>query len=113
MKKFIAIAACAVLAASALSACSTNDGRVGNNRDEYPYTTDNQTTASRRAASSRMESRMESSANESHTDGGVIHDTVSMVGDVGEDIVEGVDNIGSSVESNVSDMLHDDTDTNR
>ena len=111
MKKIIAIAACAVLAASALSACNTTDGKVGNNRDDYPYSTerDNQTTASRRVDSSRMTS----SLNESHTDGGVIHDTVSMVGDVGEDIAEGVDNIGSSVESNVSDMLHDDTDTNR
>lgn len=108
IKKFSLIAACAVLAASALGACDARDGKIDDNSRTAVISNDGRTTdtTSRRTVSRTTSSR---AVNSTHSGEGVIHDTASMIGDVGEDIVEGAENIGSSVASNVNDAF-DNTD---
>lgn len=106
MKRFLAIAACAVLAASALSACDASDGKVGRGSSMPAVTS--RTDMTSRTTSSRTTVR----DNGSHTDDGVLHDTASMIGDVGEDIADGADNIGSSVKSDLNDTFNNDSSDN-
>ena len=110
MKKLLAFAACALIAAAALSACDAKDGRIDDNSSRMTIS-HNETTGknSRMSTSSRSTGRN----NGSHTDDeGVLHDTASMIGEVGEDIADGADNIGSSVKSNVNDAMGNESTDN-
>ena len=102
MKRFLAIAACTLAAASALSACDARDGKI--NRDGNAGTVAANTTISRNSRSS-VTSSMITRDNDSHTDRGVLHDTASTIGEVGEDIADGADKVGSSVKSNINDVM--------
>ena len=108
MKKLMAVAACAVFAAGALCACDSRDGRINDRKETVSV-----------VVSERVDSRMDSSRVQSRTSGthsgeGVLHDTASMIGEVGEDIADGAENIGDSVKSDVKDITdgRDSTDVN-
>lgn len=99
MKKVLCIAACAAAVCSVFAGCDARDGRVDDGKDHDLFDRD---TSSYYTASYTSSVRM------TDTDtnrGGVIHDTTSMIGEVGEDIVDGARNIGSSIASNVSDAM--------
>ncbi len=108
MKKIIAIAACAALAASALAACDSRDGRIDDN--SRPSVVSG-TTSQRMNESKKSTSRAQSRNADTHSGEGVLHDTASMIGEVGEDIADGADNIGSSVTSNFNDMTGNESST--
>ena len=101
MKRIIAAAVCAMAVAAALSACSARDGRVDDNNTSVMISNEDRTL---RNNTSRSISRK----TDSHSDNGVLHNTASMVGEVGEDVADGMNDIGSSIVSNVSDAMHDD-----
>ncbi|MBQ1389005.1 MAG: hypothetical protein IIY78_05200 [Clostridia bacterium] len=77
MKKIIKTALCLLIAGCALTGCDTRDGRI----NDPDYT--------RNASMGYRD------------DKGVLHDAASMVGRVGEDVADGVDNMGSSITSDV------------
>lgn len=103
MKKLICLAACAVAACSALTGCDMKDGRINDGKNHNVFDTESRVTVS---SENRTTSRVVVRGTD--TDRGVLHDTASMIGDVGEDIAEGAENIGSSIVSNVSDATHND-----
>lgn len=100
MKKLALILACA-LAAACFAGCDTKNGRVDANSTQG-IIDDSERTAERRDSASRRD------RSKADTDGGVLHHTASTIGEVGEDIVEGAEDVGSSVMSNISDATHDD-----
>ena len=109
MKKAIAICGAAIIVASALSACKAEDGRINDNRG-YTIISSQDTYSSRRIMS-ETSSVVSRRNNNTDTNEGVIHDVGSMTGEVIDDVADGMDNIGSSVESNVEDFFGVNTDT--
>lgn len=109
MKKAIAIFGAAILAAVSLSACKAEDGRINDNRG-YTIMSSQDTYSSRRVVS-ETSSVVSNRNDNTDTNQGVINDVGSMTGEVINDVADGVDNIGSSVESNVNDFFDGNTDT--
>ncbi|MBQ3969916.1 MAG: hypothetical protein II685_05480 [Clostridia bacterium] len=130
MKKTIAAAACLMAIAATFTACNTEDGRVDDNSTTSVTSRVNEinrNNAESRIVSDRnngiVNSRDESAVNserraerdninddvyDNNDNEGVIHDIGSMVGAGVEDVADGIDNIGSSVASNVNDAVDND-----
>ena len=112
IKKASALFACALLMASALCACDAKDGKIDDNSSVIMKTESRADMTSRKTASRKTASETASVTTDRDNSGdGVLHDTASMVGEVGEDIAQGADNIGSSVTSNLDEAFDASEDT--
>lgn len=100
MKKILCIAACAAAVCSVFAGCDARDGRVDDGRNHTIFDTNTSSYYNNSYTGSMRMTETETNR------GGVIHETTSMVGEVGEDIVDGAKNIGSAIASDVSDMTH-------
>ena len=121
MKKAFAAIAGMLTIIAAFTACNAQDGRVEDNsivpntssvREAERNRTDRTNNINNSSRITENRSSMISSKNNNNTNDnkGVIHDVGSMTGTVIEDAADGIDNIGSSIASNVSDAMHDDDD---
>ncbi len=110
MKKAIAIISAAIIAAVSLSACHAEDGKINDNKG-YVLNRSEETYSSRRV-SSDMSSAVSDRNENTDTNKGVIHDVGSMTGEVINDVADGMDNIGSSIESNVEDFFDGNSEYN-
>ena len=123
MKKTLALAACIMSIMAVFTACNTNDGKVNNanntnnnntastvSRVDNVYGNDTalDRTTDVRDNNSRVVTNDREVIDNNNGNDGVIHDVGSMVGTGIEDAADGIENIGSSVASNISDATHDD-----
>ena len=107
MKKTLAVFGAAILAAMALSACNAEDGKINDYKSRGVVPSED-TYSSRRFTSETSSSRRYDNT-DSHD--GIIHDVGSMTENVVEDVAEGMDNVGSTIESNVEDFFNGDSNT--
>ncbi len=107
MKKALAIFGAAVVAATALSACNAEDGKINDHRG-YNNMVSEEVYTSRRTVSETSSVRTD--RNDTDTHDGILHDIGSMTGDVIDDVADGLDDIGSTITSNAEDFFDGNSD---
>ena len=114
MKKLVFSILCVMTLALCMSACDASNGRVNRTNETSSYTGYSVSSSrNNEYVSSRYESRVmrDTDTTSYSSDDGIINDVGSMVGAGVRDVGDGIENIGSTLESNVDDMFDGKDDT--